>query len=187
MTKAKTISQNDLKDMYTELGVDLKALGCIMLEVNHLKVSDIVPEEELYFSDNMQYAQGIVSEWSLAHVTLLYGLMQSGKDLKQYVDLLLDGINLSKVTISHIETFDNVDNDTEYSVYVARVEVTPELAEANGNLRKLPHIDGFAEYKPHITLFYAKRNEDIKAQLLGELNGRFAGKKVSTKEINYGD
>lgn len=177
----------DLKDIYLELGIDVHSLGCVMLEVDTLKVSDIVPEEELYFSESMQYAQGIISEWGLPHVTLIFGLMQSAQDLKVYVDSLLEGIDLSSVTIDHVETFDSTDGDIDYSVYVGIVDLSPELLEANANLRKLPHIDSFADYKAHITLFYAKRNDDLKDQLIGELNSRFAGKKVTTKGINYGD
>lgn len=180
------MNQADLLDMYAKLGVNTDQLGCIMLEVAALKVSDVVDEDELYFSPNMQYAQGIVSEWKLPHVTLLYGLMKSGQDWKAYVDMLLEGIDLSTVTIQSIATFDNVDGDTEYSVYVALVEVTPELKLANDNLRKLPHIDGFADYKPHITLFYAKRNDAVRDELVGVLNDRFAGNKLETKDINYG-
>ena len=175
-----------ITDMYLEMGIDYQALGCIMLETEPLKVSDLVDEDELYFSSSMKYAQGIVSEWGTPHVTLLYGLMENGQTYRKYVDILLKGINLSNITIDTIDTFDNVDGETEYSVYVAKVKITPELLVANGNLRKLPHIDGFADYQPHISLFYAKKNEEIKPQLLKTLNERFSGQIVNAKDINYG-
>lgn len=169
--------------MYAELGIDTQNLGCVMLEVEKLKVSDIVPEDELYFSENIKYAQGIVSEWGLPHVTLLYGLMQPADLWEKHIDLLLEDIDLSNVFIEEIDTFDNMDGETPYSCYHAKVRVTEELKAANGNLRKLPHTDSYPDYVPHITLFYAKRNGELKEQLLDALDERFGEKQISAKGL----
>lgn len=179
------MTNEELKAMYLELGIDVNALGCIMLDTDVLKVSDIVPEDALYFSDNMKYAQGIVSE-VVPHVTLLFGLMQSGLDLKKYINMLLKDIVPKTVTIEEVTTFDNMDGDVPYSCYVAKVAVTEDLTLAHTQLQRLPHIDDYPTYQPHITLFYAKQDDTLKVELLDLLNERFWGKKVKVNGINFG-
>jgi 2'-5' RNA ligase len=180
------MTNDEIKDMYLEMGIDLNELGCIMLEVEKLTVSDVVPEEELYFSGSAKFAQGIVCEWKEPHVTLLFGLMQKGQTWRKYVDMLIEDIDLTKIKINEVITFDNVMDGDEVSIYVGEVEPTEELIKANAELRRLSHIDTFVDYKPHITLFYAKRNDEIKQDLLNELNERFAGKSISTGGLDYG-
>ena len=179
------MTTQDLSEIYAKLGIDTHQLGCVMLEVDKLEVHDLVPEDELYFSENIEYAQGIVSEWGLPHVTLLYGFMQNAQDWKEHIDTLLEGVDLSNVIIESVDTFENMDEETPYSYYVAKVKPTEDLLAAHANLQKLPHIDSYPDYIPHITLFYAKRNDELKPQLLDELNERFAGKKIVTKELVY--
>src|SRR3712207_8228254 len=64
--------------LFRSLGIDLSKLGCIMLDTEPIKVSDIIPENSLYYADpeKLKWVQGVVSE-KVPHVTLLYGLMRS--------------------------------------------------------------------------------------------------------------
>ncbi len=181
------INANDYKDVYTELGIKLDELGCIMLDTVPLKVSDLIEEDELYFrqSAGRFWINGIVSE-DVPHVTLLFGLMQSGQQWKPYVDKVLEGWSMSTVTIDRVDFFESPYDDEAYFCLVAHLKMTPEFIEANSRLRFLPHIDTYPEYRAHISLAYIKKDEQLRDKLLRELNGRFAGKQVQTKDLNYG-
>ena len=67
------LSAQQYASVYQELGIDTNNLGCIMLNTEPLKVSDILSPDELYYANNDEhkYVSGIVSE-TVPHLTVLY-------------------------------------------------------------------------------------------------------------------
>lgn len=172
--------------VYQQLGIDVGNLGCIMLDTEPLTVNDVIPESELYSSDEHQYVDGIVSE-TVPHVTLLYGLLSSGPLMMPHVDQVLSGWTPEDLTIESVSSFPSHDPAELYVCIIAKLTVTPNLIEGNGRLRFLPHIDTFIQYTPHITLAYVKADDEAVNQAVYALNERFAGKQVKVTGINYGD
>lgn len=176
-----------LDDIYNALGIQRDKLGCIMLSTKPLKVSDIINTDDLYTSkdDDKFWIDGVVSE-DVPHVTLLFGLMQSGSDWKPYVDKLLEGWACPTIEIDNVSYFDSPYETENYYCIVAKLVVAPELLDANSRLRNLPHIDNFSQYTPHLTLAYIKKDDTLRDEILYALNNRFAGTKVNTTELDYG-
>jgi hypothetical protein len=85
---AKKLSAHQFKDMYAGLGYDLGKLGCIMLDLEPQTFK--INESALYYAkDKSHYwIDGNVAS-KTPHVTLLYGLLRSGPELKQQVDTVL--------------------------------------------------------------------------------------------------
>lgn len=177
----------DMNAIYDKMGIQLDRLGCIMMDTEPLKISDVVNEEDLYFRANKErfWIDGIVSE-KAPHVTLLFGLMQSGNDYREYVDAVLEDWKLPRVEVDHIDFFGSPYEDEPYYCLIAKLVVTDQLKEANSRLRKLPHIDTYPDYTPHITLAYIKKDNELLDDLLYVLDDRFRGKKVKTIGLNYG-
>lgn len=180
------LNANQFPEVYKQLGISTRKLGCIMLDTEPLQVSDVIPLEELYFSEAMPYAKGVVSE-EVPHVTLLYGLMRSGPELQVHVDAVLQGWSAADVVIDHVDFFESTNVDEPYYCLVAKLKVTDTLSEGNARLRFLPHIDTFPTYKPHITLAYINKKANVRDYLIASLNERFAGKSVKVLGVNYGD
>src|SRR5882672_4961494 len=183
------ITREQREAIYQQLGIESNDLGCIMLNTEPIKVSDVVSEEELYYSldqHNHKYTQGIVSE-SVPHITLLFGLMESGQYWKKQVEAALEGWELPEVEIESVSHFESSDPKEPYYCVIAKLVVSPELKEGNTRMRILPHIDTFPDYLPHITLAYIKQDEDILSEVELLLNSRLAGKKMKVVGVNYGD
>jgi hypothetical protein len=178
--------QNIQQQIYAELGIDTHQLGCIMLDTEPIKVSDIIDPDDLYFSDDAPYVAGIVSE-TVPHCTLLFGLMQSGQTWKSVVDLALSGWSIDSVGIDEVSYFDGADDDNAYYCIIARLFPSSQLVEGNSRLRQLPHVDNFSTYLPHITLSYIKKDEVKRDSYIKQLNDRLMLKSVGVKGLNYGD
>lgn len=182
----KTVSAHKFKDMYEDLGYSLDTLGCIMLDLEPLKFT--VNEAALYYAKDKKrfWIDGNVAG-KTPHVTLLYGLLRSGPELKKHVDTVLEGAIPKEVTIDHIDYFDTPPNtDEEYYCIVAHLKITPEIQDAHDRLSFLPHIDTFPGYKAHFTLCYVKKNDRIRDKLVKGLNDEYKGKTIKAKAINYG-
>lgn len=176
-----------IQEIYDRLGINQDTFGCVMMETEPLKIGDMLSEEDLYYAKEKDrfWIDGVVSE-KVCHVTLLYGLMQSANDWKEYVDALLKDVPIKEVEIDHVSYFDSPYEEELYYCLVAKLVVTDELLAANGQLRKLPHCDDYSMYTPHITLCYIKKDPKIRDELLYAMNNRFAGTKVNTTGLNYG-
>src|SRR5205085_6987026 len=87
------ISAGQFPDVYANLGIDPNKLGCVMLDVEPIQVSNIILYDDLYQADPVEHPhmQGIISETADAHVTLLYGFLRSATELKKHIDAVLDG------------------------------------------------------------------------------------------------
>lgn len=183
---AKQLSAHKFKEMYSELGYSLDKLGCIMLDLEPLTFT--VNEDALYYAKDKKrfWIDGNVAS-KTPHVTLLYGLIRSGEELKKHVDTVLDGKLPTEVTIDHVGFFDTPPNtDEEYYAVIAHLKITPDLQEAHERLQFLPHIDTFTGYKAHFTLCYVKKNETTRDALIDSLNKHYKGKTIKAKKINYG-
>lgn len=171
-------------EVYENLGIDVGALGCIMVDTKPIVVSDVIDENDYYYSTDQKWVQGNVSE-NVPHCTLLFGLMQSGHAMKKHVNAVLKEWTLKSVKIDKISFFYSSDKG-DYITIVALLDVTDELREGNARLRLLPHVDTFAEYHPHITLAYVKSDSNWQSYV-DELNRKYAGFSVDTVGLNYGD
>jgi 2'-5' RNA ligase len=185
-------------DLYKELGVDANELGCIMLDVAPFEVVSMVEdgEADIYHHPdqvNHKYTGGAPAE-HVAHLTLLYGLLESGQKWKGHVDTVLDGWTPPALKIEKVSHFPGSLEGEDYSVIIGQVELTPELVEGHDRLSLLPHIDTFPGYHPHITLAYIKNGpssrgggENNVEKWIRSLNNAFAGKTFPVTRINYGD
>lgn len=188
---------SDFTEIYEELGVDPFNLGCIMLDVYPLSITSRVPngENDLYYAEDprLKYAQGAVGE-EKAHITLLYGLLEKGVKWRKHVDTVLEGWEKPEfLTIERIGAFPATVPGQDYSCIVAHIKPTPELLDANARLKFLPHIDGFPEYSPHVTLAYVKNGpsdvewaRNIREKWVMSLAKRLSGTQIPTLGLNYG-
>lgn len=181
------ITASQFPQVYVDLGIDTSKLGCLMLNVEPIKVSGFIPQDNLYIADPEEHPhmQGIVSEIS-PHCTLLYGFLRSATEMKKHIDAVLDGWTPEDVTISEVSFFQSNDPEENYITLIAKLEVTPNLAEANGRLKLLPHLDTFSSYLPHITLAYVKDSSPYQGYIR-TLNSMYQGKSIKALDLNYGD
>lgn len=179
---------NDFREMYSELGINIDKLGCIMLDIDGSDIPKIQDESVLYFTKHPDrfWINGFVAG-KVPHVTLLYGLMESGQKNKRYVDKVLEGWNINSVDIDHVDFFNSPYGEEEpYYCIIAHLRITPQLLEGHNRLQFLPHINTFPEYKAHITIAYVKKDEAIKEKIIGYYSDALLGKSLSVTGLNYG-
>jgi len=183
------LNSRQFPGVYADLGVDLSKLGCIMLDLDPISVTSLVSdgEDDLFFSNDPQYpyAQGAVAE-QVAHLTLLYGLMESGPNWQSQVDAVLEGWAPEPVVIDSIGYFPPSDPREDYWVIVGHVQPTDNLIEGHQRLQLLPHIDTFPEYRPHVTLAYIKGGIARRGKWLHSLQVAISASSLPVSGINYG-
>lgn len=159
----KPINANDFPDVYTDLGINVNALGCVVLNLAPIPVTSYIPEtegkieRELYFAKNpeLKWVKGAVGERG-SHITLLYGILS--KTWQDKIRRVLgDWETPLFVELDGLEVFDSPYRGEEpYVCIVARVKITPDLREGHARLELLPHINTFLEWKAHVTLAYVR-------------------------------
>lgn len=187
---SKQLSAHLFKPVYQDLGYDLSKLGCIMYSLDSAElekeVSKVVTDKDAYFTESPDrfWINGIVA--NKAHVTILYGLLRSGNEMKKHVDTMIGGLDIKNVEVDYVSVFDSPYEDESYYCIVAHLKITPELQEAHDRLTFLPHINTFPGYKAHCTLAYIKPNNRRKIEIIGELDTALKGKKLAITGIDYG-
>jgi len=185
----KQLSSHQFSDVYKSLGIDVRELGCVMLDVKPFPIKKFVEDaqSDLYYSEDEKkyWIKGCVGE-DTAHVTLLYGLMKPATEYKKEVDAVLKDWSLDRVEIDTIDYFESRYDDEAYYCVIAKIKVTPELEEGNARLRFLPHIDTFPTYTPHVTLAYIKKDQAVLDKWLSALKDEFIGELLAIDKINLG-
>lgn len=187
-------SMHDYPQIYQRIGMELGHFGCIMLDVEPVGVTGILNaaypdgDHDWYYrsdDDALRYVRGPVAE-TVAHCTLLYGLTpddNAGRNQKRSVDELLDGLDLSSVTVDYVSFFPGQKGEP-YTCVVAHLNITDDLREANRRLRFLPHVDSFVDYKAHVTLAYVHERHTERA--VSALDAALTGKTLTASGVNYG-
>lgn len=176
------ISSRDFPELYDGMDIDTDNLGCIMLDLEPMKVMEYMKGSENDLFENPKWDQGAIPAETTPHVTLLYGLLENGNVWKDKVDTLLKGWGPESATINHVGFFDTPDS---YAV-VAHLEKNSELVDGHERLTLLPHVNTFSEYQPHMTLAYVKKSADV-ANWVNVLGKVYNGMTVKAAGINYGD
>lgn len=173
-------SAYDVKALET-MGIDISSLGCVMLGVEPINLSDVIDPEWAYVSPDPDrfWIDGITKN---THVTLLYGLLQPAHAIESAIDEVLEGWEKpERVEMDMLDVFPSPFEDEPYSCIVAR-QTRPQqaLLEAHQRLSLLPHINTYPTYKAHVTLAYVHRDHMVKAVSAlqqefgnGALNARF--------------
>lgn len=179
------------EETYKKLGVDLDKLGCVMLDIeplNNMNANDHEGMEGLYYTKNPE--RKWINGWiagNVAHVTLLYGLLENAHNWEPHIAAVLDGWVLKEVEIENVDYFDSPYSDEEYYCIIAHIKVTEELVEGHQRLEFLPHINTFNGYKPHMTICYIKKDDQLRDKYIKEFNRLWQGKKMKVKQnINLG-
>lgn len=190
----KQLNSHNFEQVYKWLGINLDKLGCIMLDVIPLKNMYSIEIDgagvALYYAKNK--TRFWIDGWvvgKVAHITLLYGLLEEGRNYEPHIQKVLEGWKMKNVEVDHIGYFDSPYKDEPYYCIVAHIKVTPELLEGHQRLEFLPHINTFAEYKPHMTIGYIRKDkgEAYRDTMIKQFNSLWAGKKMKIKEsINLG-
>lgn len=143
--------------IYKEWGVDLRDLGCLMLDTES-PVAEIKGSYEPYVSPDKKkfWLNGLSKDW---HVTVRYGFLQ-GITRQHVKDVLSDLEVPTELSISGLDVFPSPYPDEKYNCLVAKVE-DESLNAMNTALSILPNVNTFPEYKAHITIGYFTQIPEI--------------------------
>lgn len=184
----QALSSHDFEQVYKDLGINLDTLGCVMADIEpgpgmtgHGGASGLY-----YAKDKTRFwINGWVADKN-PHVTLLYGLLKSGREYAEQISAVLDGWKMDEVEIEDIGYFDSPYEDEPYYCIIAHLKVTDQLLDAHTRLQFLPHINTFNQYRPHMTIAYINKDEEMRDRLLKTFNKLWAGKKLKVKPgISY--
>lgn len=193
-TMKKQLSSHQFSEVYKWLGINLNTLGCVMLDVEPLENMYSIEFDgagvALYYAKNKErfWIDGWIAD-KVAHITLLYGLLEQGKNYEPHIAKVLEGWELKEVEISDIGYFDSPYPDEPYYCIIAHIKTTPELLEGHHRLEFLPHINTFDSYKPHMTICYINKEqgEAYRDRLIEHFKTLWVGKPIKVKEtINLG-
>ena len=155
-----TRSIHEFDDLMADLDIVVSELGCVMLPTEPFDLfgegrEHILDVEDLYASNDPKkwWVNGDVTAKS--HITLLYGLMKPAYEQKDAVDRVLATWDRPEYLVPERVTFFPSPDDEKYAAIVVEIDDL-HLVEANQRLSYLPHVNTFAEYKPHMTLCYVK-------------------------------
>lgn len=188
------LSAHQFKEVYEGLGLNLSTLGCVMLDVEPLKNMYSFGREidgvALYYAKDKSrfWINGWVVD-KLAHVTLLYGLIQTAKNYEKHIAQVMSGWECPEVEVEDIGFFPSPYPDEPYYCIVAHIKADEKLLEGHQRLQFLPHVDTFAGYKIHMTICYlaAELGEKYRDEMIEQFKTMWVGKKLKTKmPLNLG-
>lgn len=186
----KQLNSHDFENVYKKLDINLDKLGCVMLDLKPLgsMAGSVRSKDDLYYSKNpsRKWIKGwVVGE--VPHITLLYGLLDNAHNWEDHIRAVLDGWEMDTVEIDNIGYFESPYPDENYYCLVAHIKVTTELMEGHNRLEFLPHINTFVGYKPHMTIGYIRKDEDLRDDYLKRLGDFWNGKKLEIEDgLNLG-
>jgi 2'-5' RNA ligase len=184
-----TFNAYDYEHVHRSLGINVSKLGCVMLDVERIKVTDYVDDyaDDLYYAQNPErkWIRGAVAEES-AHLTLLYGLMENAWNWQHEINSVLEDWTLPLVEVEKVDYFPSTFADEPYACIIAKIKKTPKLIEGHQRLSLLPHINTFPEYSPHVTLAYVKEDVKIRRKWVRELDYWLGGKNLAVLGKNLG-
>ncbi len=181
----KQLNSHLFKSVYEGLKINLDTLGCIMLDVEPVRGIEIKEDWLYYAKDKKKFWIDGFTFNKIAHLTLLYGLLESGVKWKNYVDAVLKDWKIDSVEVASIGYFNSPYKDELYYCIIAHIGVTDNLMEGHQRLEFLPHINTFNGYSPHITLAYVKKNDQIRDSVIAMFKNMI-GYKLPIKNLNYG-
>lgn len=145
---------HDYPGLYDDLGIDLRDLGCLMIDTESPLLIGAPKGAEYVSPDPKKFwVDGLLDHW---HVTARYGMLP--QVTRAHVDRVLEDIGLPETLSLKNGVFDCFPSpypDEPYDCVVYRL-YSPELQEINAQLSVLPNLNTFVEYKPHITIGYFK-------------------------------
>lgn len=154
-------SAHDFEEVYTDLGINLKTLGCVMLGTE-VPDTSFIKDEDLYYTHNPELFWVNGRAMGNSHITLKYGLLPEVR--RKHVDKVIDGLPLpERLSGTGLMKFDSPYPDEPYDCIVLEIGKyawTPgaeELMDLHNHLNYLPHINTFPDYKPHVTLAYVRK------------------------------
>lgn len=170
----------------SELGHDPDDLGFVGLEIELPAVyKEVLDPAWEYKSPVLQYVKGYdVSP----HITLIYGLLFKAHEHRDWIDAVLkDWYKPNLVVMPGVEAFFANDGNEPYAAIVLTLGDNDydlsQLKQANDELRKLPHVNGFPVYKPHITIGYVK--DEFAAVAVQRVESVMT-RPLRTGELDYG-
>lgn len=181
------LNSNMYPEVYKTLGIEIADLGFVGLDIEPFDVSSLVEGgvDDLYVTKHPKrfWIHGAVAEQS-AHMTLIFGLLQKGYEVRELIDQVLDAWTPPPIEIDHVSYFPSNYSDEQYDCIIGHVKLTPEIIEGHQRLLLLPHIDTFPEYRPHVTLAYVKQG--VRDKWINSLGPALQDKQFAVKGINYG-
>ena len=171
-----------MTDLYARMGIDVKKLGCVMLNVSAIDLHRHVPDALWYRDPETPWINGPELE---PHITLLFGLMESAHTWREYVDEVMEGWTAPEFI--GIRSFERFGGPTApYDAIVGVVNYGHfHLKDAHQRLSRLPHINTFP-YQPHLTVGYVVKG--TARYVIRDLNGlRRDDHVVIPAGLNYGD
>ncbi len=190
----KPFKAHDYPGVYRDLGIDLNKLGCVMLDVDvrdpvfTLSLEDLkaMRPSDLYYAKNKD--RFWINGYNPSHITLLYGLLESGEAYSRYIHEILRDSEVEKLTVGSVGFFESPYEDEEYYCIVAHIDLgrSPGLLEAHQRLELLPHINTFPGYKAHMTLAYIKKDEEKRDEIVKMFSGKLVGTSLKAGALNLG-
>lgn len=184
---AMNFNSHNFEEIYKELGINLDDLGCIMLDLKATGIPQFPDPSSLYYAKDPKkfWIKGFVAA-TTPHITLLYGLLKSGKEWEEYVSKVLRDWEIATVTIKEVSFFESPYKNEPYYCVVAHIDLTENLLEGHYRLSLLPHINTFPAYKAHFTIAYIKKDELIKNLTISYYNEALRGKELAVIGVNLG-
>lgn len=168
---------------YDRLGIRLRDLGCVMLDLEPVVALPTIPAEWLYTSadPDLSHVAGLITEH---HTTLLFGLLRNAHEWLLSIDEVLEGWQPYGLDVVEVTVFPSPKASEPYACIVAELE-SDSLRDAHARLSLLPHIDTHPTYRPHVTLAYVRAERGTQAA--EKFRDAISGFEFVSLGLNYGN